>query len=57
MSINEYVVKLAEVLAQSEEYKAFVAAKENLKKNKANEEMLIPSARDSLNPDGRAGGL
>jgi cell fate (sporulation/competence/biofilm development) regulator YlbF (YheA/YmcA/DUF963 family) len=40
VSINEYVVKLAEVLAQSEEYKAFVAAKENLKKNKANEEML-----------------
>lgn len=41
MSINEYVTKLAEVLAQSEEYKAFVTAKENLKKNKVNEEMLV----------------
>lgn len=35
MSINEIVLKLAEALANSEEYKNFTAAKENLRKNKA----------------------
>lgn len=40
MGVNEFAVKLADVLSKSEEYKEFVAAKENLRKNRANGEML-----------------
>lgn len=40
MSVHEIVVKLAEVLAASDEYKGFIAAKENLRKNKTNGDLL-----------------
>lgn len=40
VSVHEIVVKLAEALTNCQEYQDFVTAKENLRKNRANGEML-----------------
>ena len=40
MSVNEIIVELAEALTNCEEYKDFVTAKGNLRKNSANGDML-----------------